>query len=902
MKAKSTIQNIVFIALLLLAPAAWAQFTFTTNNGAITVTGYSGSGNVTIPSSTNGYPVTTIATSAFYNNTAVTSVTIPNSVTNIGGWAFWECYGLTNVTIGNGVISIGNSAFEYCSALTSVTIPNSVTSIGYSVFENCSALHLAYFLGNPPSVNYGMNNTVFDGESGTVYYLPNTTGWGATFGGWPTAVYSPPATNFVYITNNGAITITGYVGAGGGVFGVVIPGSINGYPVTTIGTNAFMDEISLTNVTIPNSVTNIGDYAFEYCSGLTSVTIPNSVTNLGNYVFAYCFNLTNVTIPNSVTNLGNYVFGYCSNLTSVTIPNSVTNLGNYAFAYCSGLTRVTIPNSVTCIGNYAFEYCSGLQQAYFLGNAPSVNGGAGSADSTAFAGESGTAYYLPGTTGWGATFGGWPTAANTPVTNFVYITNSGAITITSYVGAGGNVGIPISINGYPVTTIGASAFNNKAGVTGVSIPNCVTNIGDGAFYACTGLTNITISTNVTSIGKDLFYACNDMTSVMIPGSVTNIGDYAFAGSGLTSIIIPSSVTSIGLEAFYGCSLTNVTIPSSVTNIGDYAFAGSGLTSVIIPNSVTSIGNSVFNGCANLASAVILTNATSIGNSTFQNCTSLINVTIPNSVTNIGYNAFYYCTSLVNITIPNSVISIGDEAFFDCYSLTNITVNAANPSYTSAGGVLFDKTMATLIQCPAGLTGSYVISNSVTSIGTEAFDSCFGLTNVTIPNSVTSIGNYAFGVCSGLSNVTIPKNVTNLGSYVFEFCSGLHQAYFLGNAPTVNGGTGSADNTVFKYSAAGAVFFLPGTTGWSTTFGGWPTAFWYQPRPQILGSGYGLSVRTNGFQFTISWATNTTVAVLTSTNLQNWTPIITNTLVSGTNLFRDSNWINYPQRFYRVRSP
>src|SRR5690242_2749344 len=81
-----------------------------------------------------------------------------------------------------------------------------------------------------------------------------------------------------YTTNNGAITITGYFTAAG--LDVVIPASIDGYPVTSIGDGAFQGS-SLTSVTIPNSVTNIGDNAFSECTGLTSVTIPNSVTSIG---------------------------------------------------------------------------------------------------------------------------------------------------------------------------------------------------------------------------------------------------------------------------------------------------------------------------------------------------------------------------------------------------------------------------------------------------------------------------------------------------------------------------------------------------------------------------------------------------------------------------------------------
>jgi hypothetical protein len=117
---------------------------------------------------------------------------------------------------------------------------------------------------------------------------------------------------------------------------------------------------------------------------------------------------------------------------------------------------------------------------------------------------------------------------------------------------------------------------------------------------------------------------------------------------------------------------------------------------------------------------------------------------------------------------------------------------------------------------------------------------------------------------------------------------------------VNGGAGSADSTVFS-GESGTVYYLPGTTGWGATFGGWPTAQWYQPQPQILASGPGFGVQGNRFQFTISWATNTSVVVLASTNLLNWTPVITNALVNGTNAFADATWTNYPRRFYRVRS-
>ena len=182
---------------------------------------------------------------------------------------------------------------------------------------------------------------------------------------------------YTYTTNSGAITITGYTGLGGVV---TIPGTITGLPVTRIGGGAFQGRTSLTSVTIPNSVTSIGDGVFSGCTSLTSVTIPNSVTSIGDSVFSGC-----------------------TSLTSVTIGSSVTNIGPYAFYSCTSLTSVTIPNSVTSIGSGAFYDCTSLKGIYFRGNAPYLE------FFGLYANEA-TVYYLPGTTGWGATLGSRPTA------------------------------------------------------------------------------------------------------------------------------------------------------------------------------------------------------------------------------------------------------------------------------------------------------------------------------------------------------------------------------------------------------------------------------------------------------------------------------------------------------------
>jgi len=100
-----------------------------------------------------------------------------------------------------------------------------------------------------------------------------------------------------------------------------------------------------------------------------------------------------------------------------------------------------------------------------------------------------------------------------------------------------------------------------------------------------------------------------------------------------------------------------------------------------------------------------------------------------------------------------------------------------------------------------------------------------------------------------------------------------------------------------------VYYLPGTGGWSLTLAGRPTAQWHLPNPVILTGRPHPGIQTNGFSFTISWATNSAVVVEASTSPGGpaWIPLWTNDLVNGTAYFSDAEWTNYSHRFYRLRA-
>ena len=156
----------------------------------------------------------------------------------------------------------------------------------------------------------------------------------------------------------------------------------------------------------------------------------------------------------------------------------------------------------------------------------------------------------------------------------INISAKGNISIMDYKGSSENVAIPDNFDGFPVVSIGESAFQNKDSLVSVTIPDSVTLIDRYAFTSCSKLKSVVIGKSVETISMNAFSWCESLEKIVIPDSVKIIKESAFYRClNLTSVDFGNSLEEIGKEAFQDCSsLTSVVIPDSVKDIHFGAFS------------------------------------------------------------------------------------------------------------------------------------------------------------------------------------------------------------------------------------------------------------------------------------------------------------------------------------------
>ena len=344
---------------------------------------------MTIPSTYNGIPVTTVLPEGFKKASKLKKLHIPSTIQKIGNYAFSECsvlefvtfeansqltvvetsafYNCTSlaaISLPDSTTNIQEGAFLGCSSLSSITLPMSLTVIGNRAFENCTALNEINFdaiaMNDMPDSNNAFANAGKNGNGITlnigenVTRIPKLMFCSDSRGG----SQGPNISRVIFAENCQLSEIGENAFYMCGLFEkVVIPDLAMWCNISFANSSAnplscggclYLGENKVVNLQIPDNIVSIGQYAFVDCDGLESVTIPSGVREIGVCAFQWCIDLTTIIIPNSITSIGESAFYQCYNLSKVYFKGSEVE---WSLVAGNG----NLPTGVQIIFNYGME-------------------------------------------------------------------------------------------------------------------------------------------------------------------------------------------------------------------------------------------------------------------------------------------------------------------------------------------------------------------------------------------------------------------------------------------------------------------------------------------------------------------------------------------------------------------
>lgn len=596
---------------------------------------------------------------------------------------------------------------------------------------------------------------------------------------------------------------------------IVIPESVDGVKITSIGSSAFSFNTELYEIVIPGTVKSINSMAFYGCSYLEKVILENGIESIGANAFKLCIKLKELEIPESVKYIGKAVLSECSEIKKLItpyvgsslddldnsylgyffdannyidnktyVPNSleeviITNaktLGQGCFAYIDFIKIVVLPSTLETISENAFLEFNKCESIYF----------------------------------------------NEPNTKILFESNTFKDASIDGIFWNGSINKWLecefeTIYSTPKTTLNKFYIKRDDGnyelLESIIIPKELTELNDFALYKMDSIKTIEFEngSNLKTIGYAALSGIG-ISKIIIPKTVEAIGGHAFRYTHVKDVTFEegSECNFIGSYAFANTYINNPKLPESLYNIGDNAFRNCVLlTEITIPDNVGLIGEKILFDCNNLKKVTIpflggysynpkdadyimeeenkITEITInkqqiIPDDCFEEYVMLEKITFGDGVREIGFEAFRDCSSLTTVILGKGIETIKDRAFASAYSLT-IVCNLSNLYITQgswengAVGRNAKYIVNKIEDMPAIIEkDEYVFleaNNEYYLIGSK-----YKMGSIRLPDSINGkpyhIQEYAFADNDDITSVTLGKNVLSIGELAFFQCSKLEE--------------------------------------------------------------------------------------------------------------------------------
>ncbi len=455
-----------------------------------------------------------------------------------------------------------------------------------------------------------------------------------------------------------------------------------------------------------------GKYGRINSAIIQEIRIEEGITSIGKHAF-YDLGMKKVTLPSSLLSIHEKAFSECEELESVFIPRNVREIAPGAFANSSYWLN-------TSRGNHFANISVSDENEYFT-----------SIDGILYNKELNTLVLCP--------------SGKEDIDIFTF--PESVVRVEDYAFHGCAYLRNVIFSDY-ITEIGAFAFV-ETNISEITIPETVTYLGGCAFSGCHSLTKVRIDGPIGCLESMCFAYCENLSEVIISQNLKDIEGNVFRDcASLESITFSANPSGLRFSSYQ--TFENCTDLKSINFRGTYEQWEELVTDPngCIPQTIRiyfdtqgSSGSLVKGYCGdNVSWRVTLDGLLCISGTGSMYDYARANATEPNSkiapwleayrskikdvaieegVTSIGNNAFDCCTSLETISISSSVSSLDLSAeklaWFGCDALKQITVNSENSTYTTVGGILYDKSKTALLYIPAAFDKA-IVPATVTSIG------------------------------------------------------------------------------------------------------------------------------------------------------------------------------------------